>query len=131
MFLVRAAVGAGAYVLLDALWLGLVMKGFYREQLGPIARMANGSMAPNWPSAFVVYVLLGVGVAVFVVPRAGSALAAAGYGALFGLVAYGVYDFTNFCTLRDYPLALTIVDWVWGGVTSACCAAAVSMVGRP
>jgi len=31
-------------------------------------------------------------------------------GALFGLVAYATYDLTNLATLKDWPLAVTIVD---------------------
>ena len=31
----RTIVGAVSFVALDGLWLGLVMKGFYRDQLDP------------------------------------------------------------------------------------------------
>ena len=51
-----AAVGAVAFMALDGVWLGLLMKHFYREQLAPIVRLADGGIAPNWPAAFVVYV---------------------------------------------------------------------------
>ena len=43
-----------------------------------------------------------------------SWLAALGFGALLGLVAYGTYDFTNLSTLRNWPLALSLVDVAWG-----------------
>ena len=125
-----AAIGAVAFMVLDGIWLGWLMKNFYREQLAPIVRMADGGIAPNWPAAFVVYVLLGTGIAVFVIPRAASVPLAALYGGLFGLVIYGVYDFTNFSTLRQYPLALTFTDWAWGGVASAACAAVVRIFAR-
>ena len=58
-----AAVGAVAFMVLDGVWLGLLMKNFYREQLAPIVRLADGGIAPNWPAAFVVYALLGTGIA--------------------------------------------------------------------
>jgi len=64
-----AAIGAVAFMVLDGVWLGLLMKNFYREQLAPIVRLANGAIAPNWPSALVVYVLLGTGIALLVIPR--------------------------------------------------------------
>src|SRR3954471_5349378 len=101
-----AALGAGAFVVLDGLWLGVLMKDFYRTQLAPIVRLADGTIAPNWPAALVVYVLLGTGIALFVVPRAPTVPLAAVYGALFGVVVYGVYDFTNYSTLRQWPLTL-------------------------
>ena len=125
-----AATGAITFMLLDALWLGLVMKGFYREQLAPIVRLGDGGMAPNWPAAFVVYVLLGTGIALFVIPRAATVTQAAGYGALLGLVVYGVYDFTNYSTLRQWPFVVTMVDVAWGTAATAACAAIVKLVVR-
>lgn len=128
--LARIAIGSFAFMVLDGLWLGLLMKTFYRDQLAPIARMANGGFAPNWTAALVVYLALGAGIALFVAPRAATAASAAGYGALFGLVVYGVYDFTNYSTLRHWPLTLAVVDVAWGAFASAICAAAVWTAGR-
>ena len=125
-----AAIGAVAFMVLDGVWLGLLMKTFYRDQLAPIVRLANGGIAPNWPAALVVYALLGTGVALLVIPRAPTVPLAAAYGALFGLVVYGVYDFTNYSTLRQWPLVLTFADAAWGVVASATCAAAVRIVVR-
>jgi len=125
-----AAVGALAFMVLDALWLGVLMKQFYRERLAPIVRLADGGIAPHWPAAFVVYVLLGIGIAVFVVPRASTVSSAAAWGALFGLVVYGVYDFTNYSTLRQWPFVLTLADTAWGALASAAAAAAVRIVAR-
>ena len=125
-----AALGALAFMVLDGVWLGLLMKGFYRAQLAPIVRLADGGIAPNWPAALVVYALLGAGIALFVIPRALTVSAAAAYGALFGLVVYGVYDFTNYSTLRQWPFVLTLADVAWGAVASSACAVAVRMVAR-
>lgn len=125
-----AAIGAVAFMVLDGIWLGLLMKNFYREQLAPIVRLADGGIAPNWPAAIVVYVLLGAGIAVFVIPRAPTVPLAAAYGAAFGLVVYGVYDFTNYSTLRQWPFALTLVDVAWGALASGACAAMVRFLAR-
>ena len=51
-------------------------------------------------------------------------------GALFGVVVYGVYDFTNYSTLRQWPFALTLVDVAWGAVASAAASVAVRIVAR-
>jgi len=125
-----AAIGAVAFMVLDGVWLGLLMKNFYREQLAPIARLADGGMAPNWPAAFVVYVLLGAGIALFVIPRASTLPSAAAFGAVFGLVVYGVYDFTNYATLRQWPFALTLADVAWGAFATAAAAMVVWIVAR-
>jgi uncharacterized membrane protein len=125
-----AAIGTVAFMVLDGLWLGLLMKSFYRERLAPIARLGSGGMEPNWPAALVVWALLGTGIATFVIPRAPTVALAAAYGALFGLVVYGVYDFTNFSTLRQWSLVLTFVDIAWGVVASAACAVAIRIAVR-
>src|SRR3954464_8398376 len=125
-----AALGAVAFMVLDGVWLGLLMKNFYREQLAPIVRLSDGGIAPNWPAAFVVYVLLGAGIAIFVIPHASTASSAAALGALFGLIVYGVYDFTNYSTLRQWPFVLTLADVAWGTFASAACAAFVRFVVR-
>ena len=130
MQLVKYAATAGVvFAVLDAVWLGLVMNAFYRGQLAPIVRLsADGGIAPNWPAAFLVYVVLGLGIATFVVPHAASAAAAASYGALFGFCVYGVYDLTNFSTLAQYPLPVTVVDMLWGTFATATCAIVVRAV---
>ena len=106
------------------------MKSFYLDQLAPIVGLADGDFAPNWLAAFAVYVLLGTGIALFVIPRASNISSAAGYGAMLGLVVYGVYDFTNYSTLRQWPFVLVLVDVAWGTVASAACAAVVRVAAR-
>jgi uncharacterized membrane protein len=114
-----------AFIVIDALWLGFVMKDFYRTQLMPIGRMVDGGFAPVWSVALLVYVLLGLGVAVFVVPRANGVGQAAALGALFGIVVYGVYDLTNYSTLAQWPAVVTVADIAWG--TFACAAVSVAI----
>jgi uncharacterized membrane protein len=36
------------------------------------------------------------------------------HGALLGFVVYGVYDFTNRAVLDAYPVAMVVVDIMWG-----------------
>ena len=125
-----AVIGAVAFMVLDGVWLGLLMKNFYRDQLAPIVRLSDGGIAPNWPAAFVVYALLGTGIALFVIPRAATVSLAATYGALLGLVVYGVYDFTNYSTLRQWPLVLALADVAWGVVACAAAAMVVRIAAR-
>jgi uncharacterized membrane protein len=39
-----------------------------------------------------------------------------GWGALFGLVTYGIYDLTNRAILEKWSLRMTIADILWGCV---------------
>jgi uncharacterized membrane protein len=93
---------------IDFLWLGLVATKLYSSQLG--------TMAFRWPAAAVVYILLPLGLVLFILPRLGSGLRAKSilWGALFGLVVYGVYDLTNLSLLPQWSLKVTIIDILWG-----------------
>lgn len=64
------------------------------------------------------------------IPRASTVSLAAAYGALFGLVVYGVYDFTNYSTLRQWPFVLTLADVAWGAGATAACSATAWIVAR-
>ena len=44
-----SVIALGVFALLDFLWLGVVMSGFYRTELAALARTSNGSFAPIWP----------------------------------------------------------------------------------
>ena len=110
----------------DAVWLGTMAKRIYRPTLGDI--LIPGV---NLPPAIVFYVLYPAGVVLFaVVPalRLGSPAAAAVYGALFGMFAYATYDLSNYATLRNWTLQLTLIDVAWGMVLSAIAASAGYMV---
>jgi uncharacterized membrane protein len=51
-------------------------------------------------------------------------------GLLFGAVAYGTYDLTNYATLRNWSFQITITDIVYGAVSSAIAAALATLVVR-
>lgn len=102
---------------LDGIWLGLLMKSFYRESLAPIARMRDGGLDPLWPVAALVYPVIAAGLAIFVLGRAESPTHAAVLGALFGIVTFSVYDLTNHATLREWRTTMTVVDIMWGGIS--------------
>lgn len=119
---IAAAATAGTFLVLDLIWLGVVMRDFYREQMGPL--MADPF---NIPAAVAFYALMVLGVTVFVSAPAlasGTWWDALLWGALFGLVAYGTYDLTNLATLRNWPVTLTFVDMAWGAVVTGLSAAA-------
>ena len=106
---------------LDFLWLR-TMRPFYESHMGSIL-LAE----PRIAAAILFYLVYAGGVAFLaIVPNleTGTFWTAAGYGAVLGLVAYGTYDATNYATLKDFPINVMIVDWVWGTVLTATVAAA-------
>jgi uncharacterized membrane protein len=118
-----------SFGVLDGLWLGVLMGGFYKSQLSLLARMSGDKLAPLWGPAIFVYVLLAFGIVGFVLPR-NYGEASIVRGALFGVVVYGVYDLTNLATLRSWPIALTAIDIVWGATASAITTWIVAFVHR-
>ena len=114
-----------ALAVLDALWLGVVSRDFYKAQLGPLLLDR-----PNWPVAVLFYLILAVGIVAFPVALAGSGLSAALYGALFGFVVYAAYDVTNLATLRGWPTVVSVVDLAWGTVATAAASTAAFVAPR-
>ena len=107
---------------LDFLWLGKVATSFYRSQLGEMMRDR-----PDFVAAGGFYLLYVAGIVYFAVhPQlsGGTWVQALVSGAILGLIAYGTYDMTNLATLKNWPLAMSIVDMAWGacltGVAAAC-----------
>ncbi len=97
---------------IDMVWLGLVAKKFYAEQIGFLMKTEV-----NWTAAIIFYLLFVGGLTWFVVSpalRGGSWQRALLPGMAFGLITYATYDLTNLATVKDWPLLVTIVDLVWG-----------------
>lgn len=117
-----------ALLILDGLWLGVVMKNFYRRSLAPIARMADGALDPIWPIAALVYPVIAAGLAVLVLSRARTPVEAFALGAFFGAVTFAVYDLTNHATLREWRATMTIVDIAWGAFSCGAAAWAAAML---
>lgn len=109
-----------AFFALDMLWLGLIARKFYANQLGSL--MAD---TPNWLVAVVFYAMYIVGIVFFAIRPAIEAeqvLKATLYGALFGFFCYATYDLTNLATLRDWPTKMVFVDILWGIILTGSCA---------
>lgn len=99
----------------DMVWLGFIAKNLYDKEIGSLLRKSNDILTPNWPAAVMVYLAIVIGVIAFVLPKSQDQyLNVVAYGALFGFVLYGVYDFTNLSILRDWSLKITIIDVCWG-----------------
>ncbi|MDQ5884614.1 MAG: hypothetical protein QG556_954 [Pseudomonadota bacterium] len=107
-------------MILDGIWLGAIAKSHYYQAYGHILRLENNQLQPLWWSALLVYVFLVFGIHFYGLSYSKiSWVSAIGHAALFGLVVYGVYDFTCLAIFKDWPIVMTIVDWLWGGCLCA------------
>ena len=128
MFIKLYAIALPVFFAIDMVWLGLVAKNFYRDQIGVLMKDDI-----NWTAAIVFYLLFIAGLVLFVIGPAiekNSWLHALLFGALFGFISYATYDLTNLATLKDWPLLVTIVDLAWGAVLAASVSTVTYFIAR-
>ena len=102
-------------LILDFLWIGLFMKNRYQNE---IKQIQGTQMSVNIAYAVVSYVLMAVGLVLFVLPNIRSEhrlLDSLKYGFLFGIVVYGIYDFTAAAVISKWNMTTAILDVLWGG----------------
>jgi uncharacterized membrane protein len=105
------------FLILDAIWLGLVARGFYMGRIGDLILDQ-----PRWGIAAVFYAVYVIGLVYFAIStgmNGGGAGVAAMNGALFGFFAYMTYNFTNLSTMKGYDTVIALVDTSWGAVLGA------------
>ena len=111
VFLIYVAALVG-FLVIDFIWLSVMNSRVYKPGIGHLMA-ENVNVLP----ALIFYVGYVVGVVLLaVLPGldAGNVWKTVGLAALLGFVAYGTYDFTNYATLRDWPLHIVVIDVVWG-----------------
>ncbi|GAC1689144.1 MAG: DUF2177 family protein [Terriglobales bacterium] len=126
MFLKLYLITLPIFFTLDMLWLGVVAKKFYIKHIGLLMK-AN----VNWLAAILFYLLFIGGLVLFVIAPAleeSSWVRALVFGALFGLITYATYDLTNLATLKYWPVAVTVVDLLWGMTLAATVSLAAYLV---
>lgn len=116
-FITQTLVAFGVFIVVDLLWLGVIAKNLYRDQLGSL--MAENTV---WPAAIVFYVLFVVGIVYFAINpglEAESLSETLKNAALFGFFTYMTYELTNWAVIKDWPAMLVPIDIVWGVVLSS------------
>ncbi len=109
-------VALSVFLVVDLVWIGIIARTFYQDQLGFIL-----ASSPNWTAAIFFYLMFVAGLLFFaVVPglkETGlkfSLLRAA----VFGILTYGTYDLTNLALIDGWPVLVTVVDIIWGMILS-------------
>jgi len=102
-------------IVLDLLWILFFMNKKYQKQ---VMNVQGSKLVIDKMSVIYAYILMIIGLVVFVLPniRKGSELKdSLMYGFLFGVVVYGVYDFTNNALFENWNTTLAYIDIAWGG----------------
>ncbi len=111
------ALSAIIYIAFDLAFLGIFAKKFIQNQVGFLL-----APKPNWAAAVIFYFLFTAGILYFCVAPAiaqASVKKAVCNGAFLGLVCYGTYELVNLSLINRWPLALVVVDILWGVVVGA------------
>jgi uncharacterized membrane protein len=98
-------------LVLDGLYIYLTHKAF-SDQIVNIQRVV---MQLKPAGAVVCYLLLVAGLNYFIIQKNRSIPEAF----FLGLVIYGVYDSTNYATIKKWSVELSIMDALWGGILFA------------
>jgi len=113
-YLIAYAVMLVLFPVLDFIWIGFVARGLYQGEIGSLL-----APQPRLAPAAVFYAVYAAGVLIFAVAPGldrDDWLRAFGMAALFGAVAYAVYDLTNLSTLKGFTLKISLADMAWGAL---------------
>jgi uncharacterized membrane protein len=99
------------YLVLDLPMITFINKDMYKNLFESIN---NGEIVDSTNiiiGGIVAYLLLAYGLYIFAIKNKSIF-----NGALFGLVVYGVYNFTNLAVIARYGLIQSVIDTVWGSI---------------
>lgn len=116
------------FLAIDAIWLTVAAQPLYRSLMGEML-LDSFRVVP----AALFYFIYIVGIVVFAISPALANdrwTTATFYGAFLGLFAYATYDLTNQATLRNWPIAVTIIDLCWGTFLTASAATVGFLITR-
>jgi uncharacterized membrane protein len=116
-------------IVADYFWLGTLMADFYKSHLGAVLLVQ-----PRLGPALGFYLMYIAGLLFFAVSQGvakNSIMSSAVRSALFGIVAYGTYDLSNWATLTMWTPDITLADMTWGAFVSAISGVAAHLVLAP
>ena len=103
-------------LLLDILWIYFFMGNKYKIM---IKNIQGSDMKVNIIYASIAYILMIIGLNYIVLPLLDinniTFKNCMTTGFLFGIILYGVYDFTIGAVLNKWDMKLAVIDVIWGG----------------
>ena len=105
------------FIVLDLIWLSVAARSLYFKHMSYLAAIENGRIVFNLPVGLSVQAIIALGLAVFVslgLLVENTLPTAVIIGAFSGFVLYCTYDLTNLSFVRNYPVAITVIDIAWG-----------------
>lgn len=113
-------------VFLDIIWFSLSFKKIYEPQFKKIQKRV---VMRIW-SAILVWLLLSLLVSL-IIKEHPCPMKATYIGLIMGFIVYGVYNFTNYSTLANYSLMVSVVDSFWGAFALGTASFVLAWFSRP
>lgn len=105
-------------LILDSIWFSLTVERLYKPYLGHII---SGNF--NYYVAAAFYLIYSFGLSYLILAQGLDAshtgLKILCNGFVLGFIAYAAYDLTNQATIEGWPVMITVIDILWGGVVTA------------
>lgn len=109
------------FAALDGFYIGVLGRNHWSQQI----QSMNHSKKTNirWFPAIIAYILMIAAILLFVVKISENPWWGLLWGALLGLIVYGIFNFTNLAIFTNYQWTSALIDTSWGillfGVTGA------------
>lgn len=123
--MIRLLTIAVLFMVIDAIWLGLIMKDNYRTA---VYNVQGSALEIKWLPAIMTYLLMAIAIEFFVLNN--NSIPVDGkwkYGALLGFVIYGIFNGTNNAIFKGWDNKIAIADTLWGTTVFAIVAKIVTM----
>lgn len=104
------------FFIIDIVWLMLVLGSMFSKMVNKIQ---GKPMLLNPFAGMISYIMLAVGTYYFGlrnIDKDQPLLSSIKTAGVFGLLSYGIFDFTNMAIFSDYELLTGIIDTIWGGI---------------
>lgn len=101
-------------LILDAIWISSQITSYTK-----VTETIQGmKMTVRWIPAIITYglILLGLYLILLYSQYQSSKFKVMIFAFLFGLVSYGIYNFTNLALLNNYTWGVAVKDTLWGGI---------------
>ena len=110
----KVLISSAILTIVDLLWLKHFMTDKYNIMIQTIQK---SKLKVDYTSAILSYLTLCFSLNYFVIPYVTeNDCRLLSHSFIFGLVLYGVYDFTCGAIFKDWDKQLMLIDILWGGV---------------
>ena len=97
------------------------MLSFLHKWSSAITKIQGENLTLKIFPIIIVYILVLLGIRIFVYPYfiLGDIQTGIIMGFIWGMITYGIFNFTNLTIFKNYPIGLALFDTIWGGILAS------------